>query len=351
MLKKGLVMVLSIILITIIAGCGTFVGSGGTSNGSGSTADQAKPTQLTKIKVSIPSASVETTDLYVAEKEGYFADAGLDVEQVTASSGPELLASLTGGSVQFANMGSTTLIQAVMKGMPLQGVSVTSDGVPYYLTISSKWAKAKGITVNSSPEQVAAAMKGARVGITQPGSSTDILLRVFLGNYNVSVDKDLTELSVGDANACVAALANDRVDAFVMWAPAPQLAAAEDGAIAWNLNQVPEFSGMLFANYVTTQKYIQENPGVVQKFTNALAKAAQFTLQHPDDAFNIVKQTMPDIDPTQLKFGFDDHLALMKDGITPSSQAYEKALKVYEFVNKGPVNVTLEQAFYLNATK
>jgi NitT/TauT family transport system substrate-binding protein len=45
---------------------------------------------------------------------------------------------------------------------------------------------------------------------------------------------------------------------------------------------------LTIAEYFTTEKYAQENPDVVERFTRAMNKSLEFAQQHPDEVRRIV---------------------------------------------------------------
>src|SRR3990170_4371844 len=70
----------------------------------------------TVVKVALPFDSLNYFPTFIADRKGFFKDAGLDVEIVIAGSGAKTAAALASGSVQFSDTGFDHAIKATAKG-------------------------------------------------------------------------------------------------------------------------------------------------------------------------------------------------------------------------------------------
>jgi NitT/TauT family transport system substrate-binding protein len=276
-------------------------------------------------------------------KQGFFGQEGLDVQLVPMNSGPELQAAVLGGAVSFAAISAITHFRAVQKNVPLKAVIAIDQGNPFYYAFSAAWVRQKAISGSSSADEIAAALKGARCAIAGPGGSTDVLTRVFLKKRNIDPDKDLSLVTIG-ADGMLAALENNRVDAFVNLAPDP-LVAQTDGGLAWSLDQVPEFHGMLYTTMVTGQSMIQQNAVLVQGYVRALVNAWRFGQQNPDRARDIVKAASPGSDSEAFRLSYDSYVTLLKAGPQATAESYQKSLDVYRASGTDAVDLPMSQAW------
>lgn len=298
---------------------------------------------MKQIKIGLAGEGPQNGPQYVAQKQGYFAEQGLDVQLVPMFSGPELQAAVVGGATAMVSLSSLTLARSVQKNLPLKAVIAMSQGNPFYFAFSQKWAKEKGLSATSTPDQIAAGLKGAKVAITAPGGSTDVVSRVFLSKRNVTPDKDVTFVTV-PANGMLTALENGRVDAMVNSAPDPQTV-AKDGGVAWSLDQAPEFHGMIYDEMVTSDKSIQQDPKTIQGYVTALVKAWRFTQQNPDKAFAIVKAAAPGGTTDTFKVSYDEYQKFAKAGPVPTAAAYQEAIDVYKASGNGATDVPMSKVW------
>lgn len=79
-----------------------------------SAAAQAKPITLAYNS----NALNVTLPILVAQGTGLFAAEGLDVTAVFVRSGPTAMTALVSGSADYTTVGSTTVVQAIAKGIP-----------------------------------------------------------------------------------------------------------------------------------------------------------------------------------------------------------------------------------------
>jgi NitT/TauT family transport system substrate-binding protein len=94
-------------------------GSGGGGGGGAAASSTGSAAAATTIKVGIAPIS-DFGQLFVAQAEGYFAKAGLNVETTTISSGPEGIAAVQGGSLNMTYSAALPVFLAVAQGQDLR---------------------------------------------------------------------------------------------------------------------------------------------------------------------------------------------------------------------------------------
>src|SRR3974377_799336 len=140
-------------------------------------AAQDKPAQV-KLAVGGKSA-IFYLPLSVTERLGYFKEAGLDVEIADVQSGARALQSLIGGSADIGVGTFDHTIQMQAKGQPVVAV-VQYGRYPGFVlaTISSKAIAYQG------PQS----LKGLKIGVTSPGSSTHFMAAYMLVRSGLKAD-------------------------------------------------------------------------------------------------------------------------------------------------------------------
>ncbi|HEU0234820.1 MAG TPA: ABC transporter substrate-binding protein [Candidatus Limnocylindrales bacterium] len=143
--------------------------------------------------------SVQFAPFYLAEQEGYYADAGLDVT-FQFKIDPDLVTLVGQGSIDVGSADGTSVIPAVSQGIPIRYVATIYGSFPsiVFATASS------GITE-------AADLKGTKLGIPGRFGSSWIMLQALLGSAGLTPD-DLEIVEYPDFGQG-AAVAQGAVDA------------------------------------------------------------------------------------------------------------------------------------------
>jgi NitT/TauT family transport system substrate-binding protein len=224
--------------------------------------------------------------LTLAAQLGYFRQEGLEVEILDFPGGAKSLQAMMGGSADVVSGGYDHTIVMQARGQKvtafvLQGATpAISLGVP-----KSKAASWRG------PQD----LRGMKVGVTAPGSSTHMFLNALLARANLSAD-DVSVIGVGTGPSAVAAMQAGHLDAIANIEPVMTLleragtietvveTVSEQGAKALFGAALP--SGCLY----TKQSFIDRNPKTVQALTNAMVRALRWlAAASPDD----VARTVP----------------------------------------------------------
>src|SRR5215469_8892574 len=131
--------------------------AGGTSSASASATGSA----LTTVSVGDFPTSALTLPFAVAQAQGYFKDAGLNVQPVMATSGPTLASELVGGTTQIA-------VEVPPNAFPVMQQGESLLAMPPYgkLDLAIVAPNGGGITSVKS-------LAGKKIGVTQRGAFTE----------------------------------------------------------------------------------------------------------------------------------------------------------------------------------
>jgi NitT/TauT family transport system substrate-binding protein len=146
----------------------------------------------------------------LAQQLGYYEDEGLDVELEDMQSGSKALQALQGGSVDVVSGFYDHTIQMQAKDRAVTAFVNMLRYPSMVLAVSPKTTR----NIQSISD-----LKGATVGVTAPGSSTDFFVKYLLVMNGLGADDAAIQGIGGDATA-VAAMENGKVDAAVMIDPA-----------------------------------------------------------------------------------------------------------------------------------
>jgi NitT/TauT family transport system substrate-binding protein len=256
-----------------LAACGS--GGGAATSTTGSSAG------ATTVKVGIAPIS-DFGQLFVAQAEGYFAKAGLNVETTTVSSGPEGIAAVQGGSLNVTYSAALPLFLAAAQGLNLRFLGPGDEQAPGH------WVSQLAVSATSkytTEAQVLAA--GEKVGMIGSSSPDAIALDLKLTQLHVSAKSvPIVSLPVPDL---LTALTTGEVESSV-----PQGPFLPMGQAAKSIRVVdPSFESILgnavpTGGYVGTTKWLDANKGTVTAFNKAIAEATQYINANPAGAAAII---------------------------------------------------------------
>jgi NitT/TauT family transport system substrate-binding protein len=210
--------------------------------------------------------------LTIAEQLGYFKDEGLTVEIEDFPGGSRSLQALIGGSVDVVSGAyeHTIVMQTNAQKLEAFVLQGTNPGISLGIVKS----RASGY---SWPKD----LKGMRVGVTAPGSSTQMLVNHLLASVGLTPD-DVSIVGVGTGAQAVAAVRSGELDAISNVDPVMML--LEKHGLIKIVNETTTakgarevFGGSLPAACLyAKQSFVQQNPRTVQALTNAIVRALKW---------------------------------------------------------------------------
>src|SRR3954451_23621270 len=142
--------------------------------------------------------------LTIAERKGFFKEQGLDVEISDFAGGAKSLQGLIGGSLDVVTGAYEHTIRMQAKGQDIRAVLELGR----FPGIAVGVAKAKADSYKSPKD-----LKGMKIGVTAPGSSTNMLVNFLLAKEGLT-PQDASFIGVGSAASAVAAIRNGQLDAI-----------------------------------------------------------------------------------------------------------------------------------------
>lgn len=207
--------------------------------------------------------------LTIAEQLGYFKHEGLDVNIVDFAGGSRALAAVVGGSADVVSGAFEHTINMQFKGQPMRAFVLQGRAPQIVL----------GINPKTMPDYKSVAdLKGKKVGVTAPGSSTNVMLNFVLAKAGLK-PSDVSIIGVGAGNGAVAAMRAGQIDAISNLDPVITLLnRSGDLRIIADTRKVAEadqiFGGpMPAACLYAPQAFIDSNPNTVQALANAIVRA------------------------------------------------------------------------------
>jgi NitT/TauT family transport system substrate-binding protein len=289
-------------------------------------------------------ASLYYLPLTIAEQLGYFKEEGLDLKISDFAGGAQSLRAVVGGSADVVSGAYEHTINMQANKQSLMAF-VQLGRLPQ-IVIGLATAKAANY---KSPKD----LKGLKVGVSAPGSSTNILFNYFISRDGLKPN-DVSIIGVGLGATAIAAIKSGQID--VISNTDPMITKLEqEGAIKiiadWRTVKGTEqtFGGQLpAASLYAPTKFIKENPNTVQALTNAIVRADKWLVHaSATDVVKVVPESYLLGDRALYLFAFDRvKEGYSKDGMI-SDVGVKATLKVLASYNEKikPQEIKLEETY------
>ena len=210
--------------------------------------------------------------LTIAERNGYFKAEGLDVEILDFPGGAKALQALLGGSVDIVSGAYEHTISQQAKGQAIEALVLEGQ----YPGIVLALPKAKAAAYKSPAD-----LKGMKIGVTAPGSSTNMFVNILLAKSGLKPDS-VSIIGVGAGAGAVAIVKRGEIDALSNLDPV--IAQLEsDGTIVPVVDTRTEkgvkevYGGAYAAGCIyAPPEFAQKNPRTAQAVVNAMVRALRF---------------------------------------------------------------------------
>jgi NitT/TauT family transport system substrate-binding protein len=223
--------------------------------------------KLIPVQIGAAAASASYIAPYIAISKGYFRDAGLDVSVANFQGGAKAVEGLMGGSIDAVSGSYSYSILLAAKGRKIKAF-VNFLRCPAFVV-----AVGKGKSATTMKD-----LKGMRLGITSPGSSTQQALNYLFVKAGLTLE-DYTPVAIGNTAGAVAAVRYGKVDGLLLVDPIIQIL-LNSGDIKLiedmrtQVGSVAGFGGSYTeGSLLATDSWIAAHPKVVQGLTDGIVQA------------------------------------------------------------------------------
>lgn len=257
-----------ILLMTILlAACGTASPA--------APATTSPTTGLTPIRLPVGYIpNIQFAPLYVAIEKGYFQEAGLNVT-LDYSTEIDSVALVGANQMPFAIVSGEQVLLGRQQGLPITYVMAWYQNYPV------------GISARTSQNiKTPADLKGKRIGTPMLSGASYIGLRALLAAGKLQ-ESDV-KLDVTGFNQ-VEALVSGREDAVVVYVTNEPIQLKAQG-VDVNTLRVADFLQLVGNGLLTNETTLQSKPELVRAMVQATIKGIDYTIAHPDEAYEISKK-------------------------------------------------------------
>lgn len=254
----------------------TLVGSMSVGLGLSSAANAADMVRIgLATKTWFPTVIAQT-----AEDQGYFKDEGIEAELTVYQSGAEAVTAMVAGAADIIGSSSSVTASSRAKGVDAKLIGLLGSG-------NYGWQL---MVLPKSPITEAKQVESENVGITSAGSLSDMLARWTMSDQSITFES----IPLG-GGGLLPNLISENVTAAVVYSPLSYdvLVKGDARAILDYGTAMPEH---LNSGWASTGSFIEENPELVQKATNALYRGVAYLQDNKDAAIKIIAE-LNDISP------------------------------------------------------
>ncbi|HEX2070061.1 MAG TPA: ABC transporter substrate-binding protein [Thermoleophilaceae bacterium] len=253
--------VLATILVALAMGCGSDDDDGG----GGSAGDGG----MAPVRLAL-SSWPGFGALYIAEEQGYYRDAGLEVDLDLVEDQTNRVQAMQAGEKDGAGMTADTWVRWAAQGVEAKQVLATDESFG-----------GDGIVARDDIAEPSD-LRGVRVGVAD-GSTAEFLLGYVLREAGLTLDDvDKADMSPADAGA---AFAGGSVPAAATWQP--WLSRAEESPNGHVLADTKDYP-VVVTTVGLSSDFIEDNPESVQALVEGTDRAITFLRRSPKEAAAII---------------------------------------------------------------
>lgn len=319
MKKKSLFLIVVALMLLFLVGC----------------KEKFEPEVMTRVKLPVGYIpNVQFAPLYVAIEKGFYTENGIQVDIDYSMENDNTVLTAT-NEIQFAIISGEQVLMARAQEMPV--VYVMAWYQQYPVGIAAK---------TSSGIKSLADLRGKKLGLPGLYGASYIGAVAMLHSAGL-MESDLTLDSIGYNQ--VEVLTEDKDDAVVVYIanePAQLEKMGEDIVLFKTSDSVQLVGNGL----ITNEKTLNDNPALVAKMVVATLKGIQYTAEHPDEAYEICKKYVTDLDESDR----DLQMQVLKNSIElwkgekmgySNLQAWENMQSILLEMGLMPKEVDLSYAF------
>lgn len=277
-MKKRFILLLSLCLFCLLAGCGSNSSDVKSDTGSG---------KQTKVVLNEVAHSCFYAPMYAAIEKGYFSEEGIAVDLVTGYGADKTMTAVLSGEAQIGFMGSESSIYTYNQGAE-----------DYVVNFAQLTQRAGNFLVSREPIENFSfdMLTGKTVLGGRAGGMPEMVFEYILKKHNLNPAADLKIDQSIDFGSTAAAFSGGQGDFTVEFEPhATALEAKGDGYVVASLGT--ESGYVPYTAFSARKSYIEQNPEVIQSFTNALQKGMDYVNQSsPAEIAKTISPQFPETD-------------------------------------------------------
>ena len=244
--------------------------------------------KLTKVTLNEVAHSIFYAPQYVAIEEGYFKDEGLDLALVTGFGADKTMTAVISGEADIGFMGAEASVYAYQEG--------ATDPVVNFAQLTQRAGNFL-VAREEMPDFKWEDLKDKKVLGGRKGGMPEMVFEYILRKNGLDPQKDLTIDQSIDFGSTAAAFTGDTSAAFTVEFEPSATALEKEGA-GYVVASLGVDSGYVpYTSYSAKTSYMEKNPEIIQKFTNALQKGMEYVQSHtPEEIAEVIAPQFAETD-------------------------------------------------------
>jgi len=244
--------------------------------------------KLTKVTLNEVAHSIFYAPQYVAIEEGYFKDEGLDLTLVTGFGADKTMTAVISGEADIGFMGAEASVYAYQEG--------ATDAVVNFAQLTQRAGNFL-VAREEMPDFKWEDLKDKKVLGGRKGGMPEMVFEYILRKNGLDPQKDLTIDQSIDFGYTAAAFTGDISADFTVEFEPSATALEKEGA-GYVVASLGVDSGYVpYTSYSAKTSYMEKNPEIIQKFTNALQKGMEYVQSHtPEEIAEVIAPQFAETD-------------------------------------------------------
>ena len=244
--------------------------------------------KLTKVTLNEVAHSIFYAPQYVAIEEGYFKDEGLDLTLVTGFGADKTMTAVISGEADIGFMGAEASVYAYQEG--------ATDAVVNFAQLTQRAGNFL-VAREEMPDFKWEDLKDKKVLGGRKGGMPEMVFEYILRKNELDPQKDLTIDQSIDFGYTAAAFTGDTSADFTVEFEPSATALEKEGA-GYVVASLGVDSGYVpYTSYSAKTSYMEKNPEIIQKFTNALQKGMEYVQSHtPEEIAEVIAPQFAETD-------------------------------------------------------
>ena len=244
--------------------------------------------KLTKVTLNEVAHSIFYAPQYVAIEEGYFKDEGLDLTLVTGFGADKTMTAVISGEADIGFMGAEASVYAYQEG--------ATDAVVNFAQLTQRAGNFL-VAREEMPDFKWEDLKDKKVLGGRKGGMPEMVFEYILRTNGLDPQKDLTIDQSIDFGYTAAAFTGDTSADFTVEFEPSATALEKEGA-GYVVASLGVDSGYVpYTSYSAKTSYMEKNPEIIQKFTNALQKGMEYVQSHtPEEIAEVIAPQFAETD-------------------------------------------------------
>ena len=246
-------------------------------------------TKLTKVTLNEVAHSIFYAPQYVAIEEGYFKDEGLDLTLVTGFGADKTMTAVISGEAEIGFMGAEASVYAYQEG--------ATDPVVNFAQLTQRAGNFL-VAREEMPDFKWEDLRDKKVLGGRKGGMPEMVFEYILRKNGLDPQKDLMIDQSIDFGSTAAAFSGDTSADFTVEFE-PSATALEKEGEGYVVASLGVDSGYVpYTSYSAKTSYMEKNPEIIQKFTDALQRGMEYVQTHTPE--EIAKVIAPQFAETDL---------------------------------------------------